>query len=324
MNLEGLRNIGIKKGINFKNTVVHVGLSVAAIAILNACDSGSNIPTSKPTAENRIKTECDSMSLDQVKKDIIKPQDYLNAQYKCLPEVIKAEESGLLKGIIYQPSDRELEAILRELFSSRANDEQALQYFVRSSIDSYKSPKGHVGVIVPGIIGVFGEKLPIYIGVTETLFSSPAIENDADVRSIIKHEEKHAEDWYKGITLGDIHLDYDTISPETFSLKFLEQLMELRAVYGELEDAFREKVQTGKAYISPAWFASEASNYMQHFNYVKNSAKTDLEKKVRDFQLKDFAGITPEIATNDRFLLRFNLFGKQDIAQFWRDPTSSR
>lgn len=315
MHLESPQNLNIKKGVIFKKALVNLGLSVAAIAILSACDSGSSTPLSQPTEAREVQVRCDSMSLDQVKMGVIKPQDYLNTQYNCLPDVIKAEKSGLLKGIIYQPSDRELEAILRELLSTRTNDEQELQYLVRSSIDSYKSPKGHVGIIIPGIIGFFGQELPIYIGFTETLFSSPAVKNDADVRSIIKHEVKHAEDWHNGIELGNIHLNYNTISPETFSLKFLEQLMELRAVYGELEDLFREKVETGKTSISPEWFASQANNYTQHFNYIKNSTTTELEKKVRDLQLKEFVGITPETAS-DYLLLRFNLFGKQNAARF--------
>lgn len=310
--------MGFKESLsnnNFRKIAGRAGLAFAAGAMAMACDSDQ-----KPTPITQITptslAECNLTSLDRVKKGLIKPQEYIQSQYKCLPEVIQAEKSGILKGFLYEPSDSELEARLREIFSSRTDSEEALQYFVKSSVDGYNSTKakGHAaGILVPGIVGIFGEGIPMYVAFTEELSSSPSIKNEADIRSIIKHELQHVEDEYNGITLGDIHLSYNTISQETFSLAFLEELMELRAVYKELEAAFKEKVETGKVSISPEWFGSQAANYSKHFDYIDKSAKTPLEKRVRELQLKEFKGITPQTKT-DSIVIKFNLFGKQDSA----------
>lgn len=259
---------------------------------------------------------CDSASINQVRMGIIKPQEYLQMQ-NCLPEVAKAEKIGLLKGLLYQPSDQELETILRELFLPRSDDEQSLQSLVTSSMDSYKGATGEdVAVMVPGIIGIFGQKVPVYIVFTEELFASASVRNDADVKSIlVKHELQHVKDFYHGITLGNIHLSYDTISPKTLRIEFLRELMELRATYAELEAVFKERAGTGNASVSPEWFASVASNYSNFFTYIKENAATDLEMQVGHFQLQEFRGITPK-ATNGDILLKFDLFGKQDTAAF--------
>lgn len=303
-------------GNRFRKTVRQASLVLSAGVIATACSSADQKSNSLPTPI-RISSaaECNSVNLDQVKIGTIKPKDYLQTQFECFPKVKEAKNSGVLKGFLYQPSDQEQETILRTLYSTRTTDEQTLQHLIRSEIDNYKNLKGgHVGSIMPSNVSIFGQKVPLYIIFKGELFTSPAIKNNADVASIAEyHERQHAEDWHNGITLDNIHLAYHTISPETFSLTFLEQLMELRATYRELEAAFKDKVETGKISISSEWFTSQSVNYSRHYSHVKQNAITDLEKRVRDLQLQEFRGITPEI-TADSIIVKFDLFGKRDSA----------
>lgn len=254
-------------------------------------------------------------TLAQVRAGIVSPQDYLNERIMCLPEVVESKNSGMLKGFIYQPSDEYLDTLLRGLFFGRVGDGQELQYLVQSIINSYKTIRGkELGAIIPGIIGVFGQGIPIYVAFEKELISSTEINNDADVRSVIRHELQHVKDWYKCITLGEVHLSYDTISSTTFRINFLEQLMEVRGIYIELEDIFRESVKTGRVSVSPQWFGGQASNYAEHYQFIKNEPITDLERRVSQLQIEESKGITPEIRKN-QIIIEFNLFGKRDSAE---------
>jgi hypothetical protein len=247
---------------------------------------------------------------------LVSPHDYLNDISGCMSEVKDAQKSGMLKGIMYEPTNNELELILNELLSGIAEDKQELKSLIQSSIESYHdSDGGDAAVIIPGIVGVFGQKIPILLAFNETLFSSPSINNDADVISIIKHELRHVEDWYDGITLDNIHLSYDDLSQGTLTIDFLSNLMELRGIYAELEAAFKETVETGKFSISPQWFGSQAVNYSQHWKFLEDYHATDLEKEVREKQFEQFNGIVPKIGT-DKISLKFNLFGGKKEASF--------
>ncbi len=289
-------------------------LSVLSLAI--AC-GGEAKPTAAPQL-NPVQyalSECKTR-LYQVESGIVSPNAHMRDLEQCLPEAVAAKNSGMLKGFVYQPSDKELETLLTELFSDRAGNEQELQFLVQSSIDSYKTLRGkEAGTIIPTIIGAFGQRIPSYVVFTNELYSSASINNDADARSIAKHELRHVKDWYDGIILGDVRLSFDTISPKTVRIDFLQHLMELRAVYDELKDAYRERVEIGRVSVSPQWFGSQAANYSAHWDFLKNYPATDLEEKARELQFRQFEGIKPETNSGGKILIRFNLFGKQDTAE---------
>jgi len=282
-----------------------------------ACANDQGIPVEENKTPSTA--EC-NLSLKQVKLGTVSPEDYLQGRDRCLPEVIEAKNSGMLKGFLYNPSNEELEKLLGDVFSERTSDSERLERLVQSSIESYKSIEGdEVGTIIPGIVGVFGEKVPSYVVFREEFFSSPAINNDADVRSIVNHELQHVKDWYEGISLNDIHLSYDTIYPGTLRIEFLQQLMELRAVYAELEDIFDKKVNTDSVSVSQEWLGSQAANYFTYWDSIVKYPTTDLEKRVRELQFEQFKGITPKVE-GDQILITFNLFGKQEIAKIEKTP----
>tara|TARA_B100000315_G_C14573351_1_gene586724 strand:+ start:1551 stop:2522 length:972 start_codon:yes stop_codon:yes gene_type:complete len=287
-----------------------------AAGILSLSGCGGNIePTTNP-ANTPIKQGIEtilSADYSRVMSGLVSPRDYLNDLSGRIAEVKDAQNSGMLTRIIYEPTNKELELLLNESLSGIAEDAQELKSLVQSSIESYQnSDGGDAAVIIPGIVGTFGQKIPINLAIVETLFSSSSINNDADVISIIKHHElKHIEDWYDGITLDNIHLSYDNLSQGTLTIDFLSNLMELRGIYAELEVAFKEIVETGKFSISPQWFGSQAVNYSQYWKFLEEYQATDLEKEVRENQFEQFKGIKPKVGA-DKISIQFDLFGKKD------------
>lgn len=279
-----------------------------SLGCLTGCERGDELTESDYS-------NC-ALSLYQVKSGAVSPYDYIQERQQCLPELVVARKSGMLKDIIYNPSDNELKSLLRESLYSLTDNPQELQAWIRWEIENYKNrTEKKIGTVFPGIIGVFGKKIPLYVAFTEELFDSPLINNDADVRSVVKHELKHVEDWYNGITLNDIHLSYDTISSRKIRLDFLEQLMELRAYYKELEDVFRENIETGGISVSKSWLGSQAGNYNMYWSFLAGYHVSDLERKLRELQFEQFQGIIPE-EKGDKLLMKFNLFGGQKTAEF--------
>ena len=280
---------------------------IGTTAALYRLSSGTNIDYA--SAQYRC-----ALTLDQAKSGKVTSQKYLNERLNCLPEVLDARDSGMLKGFLYNPSDTELGALLRNLLSGKVNEEQKLSNLVQSSINDYKQAKDNRGVVatrIPGVIDFFGENLPQYIAFTPALFHYPVIKNDADVKSIINHELRHVRDWYGGVKLGNTLISHRTITLNSFRIEFLEQLLELRAVYDELKNIFRERVEEGSTQVSSEFFASRIIDYSNHRGFIQNNPIIDLERRVAEMQLEESKGIIPEIREGKRYL-NFNLFGKKD------------
>ncbi|MBW2979826.1 hypothetical protein KY360_00235 [Candidatus Woesearchaeota archaeon] len=235
------------------------------------------------------------------------------------PEVADAKQRGLLRGLLCEPTDETLERVLREVISAKLSDEKVIQARVSEAVKgyhlTYERAEGAYATVLPATVGLFGEGMSEYIAVRRRVFSpSSGIKNDADFRSLIRHELKHCEDWSEGVNLGNDRLCYQSISPDTFSLDYLHHLMELRAVYTELEGIFREKLETGRPHVSMAWLASQCGNYKTHWNFVKNRSATPLESRVGQRQLEEYRGIAP-ISKGDILNILFDLYGKKETLE---------
>ncbi len=258
-----------------------------------------------------------SLSLYQVQAGQVSPQDYLDERFRCLPEVVEARKAGMLKGFVYNPSDRELEDIAKELcFAHQTCTQQELQYATQSAKDGYKERSKIGSAATISEFTLFGQKVPLYVVFApHFLYSSDAVNNDADVRSTIIHELKHVKDFYKGISLDDIHLSSSTISPKTFNVDFLVNLWELRGEYEELKDMFRERVEKGSVSVSSSRILFNAIDYSNYWRLLESYPANELEDRVRKLQFKEFSGIVPERIGEDEILIRFNLFGREEMAE---------
>lgn len=251
-------------------------------------------------------------NFSQVKAGLVSSNDYLDERSRCLPEADIARRAGKLGGFLYNPTDAQLEVIFRKMFSKIAKNPRELNSLIQSSINSYSKSKNStmgLGLLVPGTIDNFGARIPVYTAFLPKLFLAGGVTNDAEMRSIVNHELKHIEDWYSGITLSGIYLSRKTIAPSTMRIEFLENLMELRALYKELEDIFKERMAKRTVSVSQQWIGSRGAAYSRYWESIK-SPTTDLEKAVRDTQFDDFKGIIPERSDNI-VTIKFNLNGNQ-------------
>lgn len=254
-----------------------------------------------------------TLTLDQVRTGKVSPQAYLDERFRLMPEVQEARKSGMLKGFLYEPTDKELRERFRDLFRDRGvRDENQLQSLVDSTVQSYYLSKEEApsAFITPTLRPFFGQQVPQYIAFPEGALSKPEVNNDADVRSLIKIQLKYIQDWYTILRLGGVNLSYIT-SPKEFRTEFLRDFMRLRAEYEVLRDIFRERAETNKLSVSGEWFGVRAVNYTRYLYFVRNNPTTDLERTVSQLQIKEFEGIVPVLKGNN-IVLYFNLFGKRE------------
>lgn len=257
--------------------------------------------------------------LNQVRLRALPAIDYIQECANEIPGIAEAEKSGMLKGFLYEPSEDELKGLIKNSLAETIDNELDIYYIVHESIEAYKQKP--VATVVPTSSRIWLDRIPLYILFTDWLLSSPVIKNDADVKSVIRHELQHIEDSYNGITLGGMLLSDYQLSPNTFGPMFYYALSELRADYRQLEDVLKERFEKGRVGISLELFVDVATNYAKNWQFIRG-AFSDLEREIRMFQFIEFKGIVPKRKDN-MLILRFNLFGKQAIGYF-EEPNTYR
>lgn len=285
------------------------GLAAIACAGLAGAVYWSTI-SGETEQSSQVQTAKSVLTLDGVRSGKVLPQDYLNYMFEIMPEAKEARKSGILKGIFYNPTDKKVEELVKESISSLpiADQQETLRFFS----EGYKM-QDKIAVVVPNVLG---RRIPLYVIFSNGLLSERAVQNDADVKSIARHELQHVRDQYFGIGLAELSLTDETtrnkIRPE-----FLHQLQELRAVYRELNEVFRERLETGAFLVSKDFFCAKAFEYAEHWKFLENPI-TELEKRVRELQFDEFKGVIPE-KRQDEVSLMFNLFGTTAKADFTKN-----
>ncbi|MBI3035251.1 hypothetical protein HYY71_02925 [Candidatus Woesearchaeota archaeon] len=250
-------------------------------------------------------------SFEQVRAGAVSPQDYLKEREECIPELVVAKNSGQLKGLLFEPTDQELQILLKRELKLIARNDAHLQELVNAAVENYND--GHpdvVGRVAPGLLGVVGRNVPMYIVFKhQILLPDSLYSTEADLKTSFAHEVQHVEDFYRGIRLGDLHLKYPGIVPPRMSVKFFEQLGELRATHRELEDVLTYIVRARTIPIGNRLVGAQFLRYIQHWNYVKSEPSTSLEKKTSKLQLDEFADMVPE-KKDGLIIINFKLDGK--------------
>src|SRR3989338_58484 len=255
-------------------------------------------------------------TLFQVREGLVSPKDYVADKAQCLPEVRQAISDGKLAGILFQPTDHEVEDAVSHSFSSKIEDPVRVDQLVRTQMKNYVNDKSqeknkrNIGKFIPSLVAVFGEGHPHYILFTDNLVLFPEINNDADVDSIFRHELEHLLDFNRGITLGNRRLSYAVLRGEAYSAEFMHHLLEVRATYNELRNAFYERVTKGNSSVSPRWLGHQSRYYAESWDFLKKNAKSDFEKEISKLQLAESNGIRPEIEGGTLFI-SCDLFGQK-------------
>jgi len=292
-----------------RRNIIIGGIAIASVI-------GTRIVNYFLNKQSRFQTNSNtqySLTLEQVRFGKVSLESYLDERFRLMPDVQAAVKSGMLKGFLYKVPKPQLELILTQMFEHIIPNKEDIKLEVRTGLEAYYKPwlKEEFAKIVPGSLHLFGKKVPLYVGFGDSIIYSSVLTTDADITGAIKHELEHIKDWYGGINVGGIYLSFDTTSPKTFGLEFLGNLLELRAHYKELEEAYKELTTTNKMSVSDKYFGDRAIGYLKHWNYIKNNVTTDLERRVSASQLNDLKGIFPSKIGKDIYL-SFNLFGEKE------------
>ena len=241
------------------------------------------------------------IGLSAVRSGRSTPEAYLDDKTRCVPEIVSEMASGRLKGLIFAPSDAEIERIARTQLSPHVNSPRALNSLVTSVINEYssylKQPDPVLGThplanVFPLQIGLIGGGLAAYIIILPEFFRSKYLIADGDGISILRHELKHVKDLFQGIQLGNDKISINEVSNGNISPKFLRYIVELRGYYTELYNWFESKVKLKQVPTSTDFLGQVVGAYSRMREYVQNEPKTPFERRIGQTQLKETSGVS--------------------------------
>jgi hypothetical protein len=232
--------------------------------------------------------------LELAKEGKIDRQEYLTKQYNKLKISQDLNSKGIVLGILYNPSEEELRAKFREISQTNTNEvftKEKEDLAVKRSLLT----KDRLGcaTIYPSITQDIGKKLPCYLIFWDQFFKEPYIKNDADVRSIERHEGFHALINYWGMFIRNKTKD----QPSVYYIEnevIATELMELGALHYQIKcfyDNGRE-IEGPSRELKNEVFSNYAAIYSYLYNYLNTDA-TASEKEGIIAQLRKFDDIVP-------------------------------
>jgi hypothetical protein len=243
-------------------------------------------------------------------------REYAAARTECDSGAQEAMATGKLLGILYDPGEAELKSEMGGKYRALGYSADLISDLTDVTLDALARTEGlALAEISSTDLRYYGMGIPVFIILKEPAFTSPVLVNEYDARSILIHESQHAKDWHDGMRAGSLFAGASAYGNGSAGGEWLVQLMELRAVYRELAEAYEPMALSDTLRISYAWFASRASSYRLHWNRVDSLARTGFERAINAAQKSDFQGIVPE-SIGDRLLLHFDLLGKKLTANF--------
>jgi hypothetical protein len=243
-------------------------------------------------------------------------KEYAAAKAECDSGSQAASAAGKLLGILYDPSEAELKSEMARKYGALGYSPDLISDLTDVTLDALARTEGlALAEISSTDLRYYGKGIPVFIILKEPAFTSPVLVNEYDAKSILVHELQHVKDWHDGMRAGSLFVGPSAYGNGSAGGEWLVQLMELRAVYGELSEAYRPMALSDTLRISYEWFASRASSYRLHWNRVDSLARTGFEKAINAAQKSEFQGIVPE-SIGDKLLLHFDLLGKKLTANF--------
>ena len=260
--------------------------------------------------------------ISSVRSGAVSPQEYLDDKSGCVPAVAAELASGRLKGILFAPTDLEIARITREQTSLGIKNKNELETRVKLGIKYYHHKLNvtdpefgakALSTIMPTSIDLIGKGIAAYIIVLPEFFNSKFLITDGDAESALRHDLKHAQDYFRPIQFGKNTISGKDILSGKITLKFYQHVQELRACYKQLYDLFEELTKKNTISMSNDYLGWVAASYSRYLEYVQRGPKTEFDRTISQLQLNDAKGITSTI-TDSGVSLAFNLFGvRQDI-----------
>ncbi len=266
---------------------------------LMACSSDESIVTHV----KRIYT------IKDVRAGSVEPSIYVSQMSSSMPEIRDAKKDGILKDVMYSPSEEEIRQTTIEAMANMGYDQNVARSSADVALDAYLTVKkgdGDRATILPGVNLLFGAHSPMYMVFLEGFAGN--IETDEEFRMTARHELRHIKDFYNGITLGNF--DITGTSPGVDS-EFITNLGELRATHDTSLAIYRAFKTAGRLPVTPGYFGREMDRYALYWKLVKTGS-TSTESMLADLQLVEFSDITPEELVDGTVKMTFNVSGKKE------------
>ncbi len=154
---------------------------------------------------------------------------------------------------------------------------------------------------------LFGVHAPVYVVFLKGF--EDIVETDEEFSMHTRHELRHVEDAYNGITLENFRITGNM--PEV-GVDFITNIGELRATHDTAMHIYKAFKSNGALTVPSSYFASEANRYASYWKLVKTGG-TATERMLADLQLAEFSDITPEELLSDGAIkVTFNASGEKD------------
>jgi hypothetical protein len=206
------------------------GVATAAVLAAGAYAAMTYDTTPDSTGiEESLGESVDDLTYPNVVANNVSAADYINHINETMPEIQKAKSERLLNGIYFNPSDSELEEILSHHLTTRGFETgtESFQTVIDDLTIGYKNNKDNIFTLssVPR-----GDGNATSIFVKPSFFSEEAIETEEDSRNVVRHELKHVDDSYDGVS----H-DGQTLDESRLGKNFRINYYELRATIAEID-----------------------------------------------------------------------------------------
>lgn len=266
----------------------------------------------RPAIVTKDRPSSQPYTFNQVASGSVTPSQYLQELFDTMPEVQKCRSSGVLKGILYDPSEKEFRELFANSYEHRSYGSLSFEEMLKRSERCFKDANNDRDAPAFTTSPTFGTEIPRYIIFKKGSLSGDFLmENDEDVRGIVSHELQHVEDLYNGITLGNIHVDYQSLRKKDVRIEFLNSFAEFRA-YGKQIKSFAESLgKTGKCSESQQYIMHTCLNYLDFRNKLDKFPANTVENDLRNMQFEEFSDIAM-LETDEQYLLTA-MYGSKTI-----------
>lgn len=145
----------------------------------------------------------------------------------------------MISGEPYAPDSARIRKELTDGYSALGYSQAEISVLAEATISGSVETEGTaMAQISSTTFGFYATKLPVFILAFEKLFSwQPGI-NRYDMETILLHELQHVGDWHDGMMAGNLAIGNGEVAGGSAGAAWTVQLMELRAVYRELDAAY--------------------------------------------------------------------------------------
>jgi hypothetical protein len=216
---------------------------------------------------------------------------YLQSLFEEMPKAPTLIIGNVCPGILYNPQTNELRKIAENYIGQTLKNNNitndVLQTLVTTTMAEYEDWKNseYRATTFPACPWLYGKGTTQRMVFKPKIFNDITVQNEEDLKSVMRHELKHMLDLNFGIVLNTKRrLEADSVDPEAFSY-----LLEFRAFHEQLKYALIENPaaklsKEHRDYITTKY--TESYGFL--FNYqskAKAGEKTLIEEQLRTAEL---------------------------------------